>query len=167
MRCELLFLISLAFAASSTPVVGAPQEYSANIAGQTMSCRSWSGQPVKIVRNLSLQNLGQAYSTPDGKPVMELNVAAFSAFSPKVQQWWFSHECAHHQLPPQLNSEKRADCMAIKQVTRRTGGLSDAEAHAFREELRHLPSSSAGHLAGPERAKLVLKCAGTARIRAA
>ena len=135
-------------------------EYQVAVGGTSMSCLSSAGQPVRVRANPTLETFGRAFTDPNGKPVIELNLAAVSTFSPKLQQWWFAHECAHHQLPPQLNSEKRADCIAIKRVRNESGRLSAEDAAAFKSQLGGLAASSEGHLAGPERAAHVLKCAG-------
>ena len=156
----LLFLASIGLIGSPVPGTTASNQYTAVIGGKAMSCRSWTGQPVRIVSDTGLQTLGQAFSTADGRPIVAMNMAAVGAFSPKVQQWWFSHECAHHELPPQLNSERRADCIGMKRLTKKTGALNERDVQAFREELRFLPGSAQGHLPGAARANLVLKCAG-------
>lgn len=135
-------------------------EYQVAVGGASMSCLSSMGLPVRVKANPALETLGRAYTDANGKPVIELNFAAVSTYSPKLQQWWFAHECAHHQLPPQLNSEKRADCMAIKRIRHEGGRLSLEDAAAFKSQLSGLAASSEGHLAGPQRAAHVLKCAG-------
>jgi len=147
----------------SSPAAAGSNHYEFNVAGSSMSCLSWQGQPVKIVNNPRVSTLGRSYSKSDGSAVIEINPGALNAFSGKVQRWWLAHECAHHELPPQLNSEKKADCMAVKRV-KREEGLTVQDAELFMRELHSLGGSHHGHLPGPERARHVLKCAGFAPV---
>lgn len=152
----------LACLGMGSPATGQGQPYQMMIGGAAMSCLSWRGEPVRVLNNPSISTLGRAYFASDGKAVIEFNPGALENFSPNVQQWWFAHECAHHELPPQLNSEKRADCIASKRVRHMPGGAAAIRAGAFQREFQALRSSEMGHLAGPERARLVMKCAGIA-----
>ena len=147
---------------TASPAIAKVEPYQVMIGGAAMSCLNWRGEPVRVLSNPSISTLGRAYSTSNGKAVIELNPFAMESFSPNVQQWWFAHECAHHELPPQLNSEKRADCMAAKRVKHMPGGAEAIRAGAFQREFKSLHSSAMGHLSGPERARLVMKCAGVA-----
>lgn len=142
-----------------SPAAAIPASFEQTVAGTSMSCVSWSGKPVEIRSNFHLQTLGRAYSDREGTPVIELNFAVLNTFSSVVQKWWFEHECAHHQLPPRLNSEKRADCIAGRRLKKLVGSGVNAVISSFRREFLLLPGSHYGHLAGPERAELVLKCA--------
>lgn len=146
-----------------SPATGSPATYQSRISGDSMSCLSWRGRPVQIISNYRLGTIGRASLDQNGEPIIEMNFGALGAFSPLMQKWWFAHECAHHQMPPQLNSEKRADCMAAKRL-KKVAGMSVADvASSIERELSPLAASDHGHLAGPDRAKLVLKCAGLTR----
>ena len=150
-----LILASLAFSTPATAGSG----YKLRVAGTTLSCTSWQGQPVRVIANASLGTLGRASFNPEGAPIIEVHPGALQSYSRFVQLWWFAHECAHHQLPPRLNSEGRADCLAAKAVRPMAQGTL-AEARLIQRELGSLARSELGHLRGDERARLVLRCAG-------
>lgn len=160
-RCIQIFLTSsLALSASASAT---PRDFAMSIGGASKSCTSWRGEPVKIRSDYGVGTLGVAFREADGSPVIVINSAALASFSPQVQAWWFAHECAHHQLPPQLNTENRADCRAarsIKQELRRHGTASAA---TFERELHALPASASGHSAGPDRVRTIIRCAGLAQ----
>jgi hypothetical protein len=154
-----LVLASLAFA---TPAA-AGNGYKLQVAGTVLSCTSWQGQPVRVITNASLDTLGRASFNNQGAPIIELHPGALQSYSRFVQLWWFAHECAHHQLPPRLNSENRADCLAARTVRPIALGTLE-EARLIRQELGTLVGSELGHLRGEERARLVLKCAGLSTV---
>ena len=154
-----LILASFAF---STPAA-AGSGYKLKVAGKVLSCTSWQGQPVRVIANASLGTLGRASFNHQGAPIIEVHPGALQSYSRFVQLWWFAHECAHHQLPPRLNSESRADCLAAKTVRPLAYGTF-AEAWLIQRELGSLARSELGHLRGQERARLVLRCAGLATL---
>ncbi len=141
------------------PGHAAAQAYQINVGGLPMSCSSFAGEPVMIIVNPNLQNVGVAHRNYYGAPAIELNPYVMSSFSPLVQQWWFGHECAHHGLPPQMNTETNADCFSVRQL-RQYGILNNPQQlMAFQYELSMLPGSPMGHLPGPMRAQNIINCA--------
>jgi len=146
--------------AMTTPSVANSSTFTVRVADTSVSCLNRSGKPVRIVANHNLGTLGRAFNDANGTPTIEMNFGMLNTFSPVLQKWWFAHECAHHQLPPQLNSERRADCLAARQLPKLAGANIPLAAASIGQELSNLPGSTSGHLPGPDRAKLVLKCAG-------
>lgn len=156
-------LVALTFtAACSQPSVAqVTQSWVANVRGLPMTCTAFDGTRVLIVRNPYLNNVGVAHRFRSGQPTIELNPNVTLQFSATVAQWWFSHECAHHGLPPGMNSEMNADCFAIRQMRNYGIITSYAQLQAFAVELRNLPGSPTGHLPGPLRAQHIANCALT------
>jgi hypothetical protein len=133
--------------------------YQVNVRGVPMYCQSYFGEPVAVYLNYQLDNVGVATRQVNGAPVLIVNPNVTNLFSDLVTQWWFAHECAHHALPPNLNSETNADCFAVREL-RRVGLLYTPEQlYAFAYELRNLPGSAMGHLPGPIRAQNIAQCA--------
>lgn len=146
----------------ATPTYGDQQTsptYSANVRGVDMSCTSFYGEPVAIIRAPGLGDVGMAGRVQNGAPVIYLNPTITNKHSRLVTQWWFAHECAHHALDPRFNSETNADCYGIQNL-RAMGLISNTnELNAFSTELQSLPGSSSGHLPGPARARNIINCA--------
>lgn len=142
----------------SVPAQSQMSSWSVNVRGINMNCTASDGQPVLIVIDPTLDNVGFA-SVMGTTRVIQLNPNVVANFSDRVAQFWFAHECAHHALPPAMNSETNADCFAIRQM-RFFGILKHpAELNAFSWELRNLPGSPMGHLPGPLRAQNIAMCA--------
>ncbi|MBA3678074.1 MAG: hypothetical protein H0W74_11850 [Sphingosinicella sp.] len=158
---QLISIAMIACIALGTPAgaVSSSTKYKMNVAGSAMTCTSATGKPVQLVSNASMATLGRASLDRNGDPVIEIHPGALAAYSPFIQQWWFAHECAHHQLSARQNSESRADCYAAKSIRKLASGTVQ-EARAITRELGSLSASNLGHLPGNERANLVLKCAG-------
>jgi hypothetical protein len=133
--------------------------FQVNVRGVPMSCQSYFGEPVAVYLNYQLQNVGVASRQMNGAPTIVINPNVTNQFSDLLTQWWFAHECAHHGLPPALNSESNADCFAVRQL-RGIGLLYTPEQlNAFAYELWNLPGSPMGHLPGPMRAQNIASCA--------
>jgi hypothetical protein len=150
---------ALVFAAS--PWAAPPamaQSYQANVRGLMMSCTSYYGEPVMIIVNDTLPDLGVAHRNYDDAPAIELNPRATRLFSAIVAQWWFLHECAHHALSPSANNETSADCFAIRQL--RDYGLlqSPVQLREFQQQLSGLEGTRMGHLPGPLRVQNLIDC---------
>ena len=130
-----------------------------NVRGVPMSCTSFAGEPVAIILNEQLGDVGMASRSAWGVPVIEINPRVTDRHSDIVAQWWFAHECAHHALHPLMNNETNADCFAVDQLV--ALGLLDTfdELASFRRELSHLPGSAHGHLPGPARVANIAMCA--------
>ena len=132
--------------------------YTANVRGLPMHCTSYYGEPVLIVSNPQLNNVGVAHRIINGQPVIQLNPNVTQQYSALVAQWWFLHECAHHALPPQMNSETNADCFSIRQLRDLGLLVHPAQMQEFWFQLRNLPGSSSGHLPGPMRVENMRRC---------
>ncbi len=133
--------------------------YQVNVRGLPMSCTSHFGEPVAIFFNYQLNNVGIATRPFNGAPAIILNPNVTNQYSDTVTQWWFAHECAHHALAPQWNSETNADCFAIKQLVQFGIINNPQQFNAFYQELASLPGSPMGHLPGPVRAQNIEHCA--------
>jgi len=144
---------------ASSPAPAQTSQYVLSVGGSQLQCQSWRGERVPIRFNHSLPQVGRAYRSSDGRPVIEINPGILNQFSSPVARWWFAHECAHHELPPVANSEKQADCRAARKL-RSAGLLQSADLDHFHRELRFVPASAMGHLPGPDRAEHVRKCFG-------
>lgn len=136
--------------------------YNPVIASQRVYCTSAPyNQPVRFVLNRNLNDVGRAYW--GNEPIIELNPNVLQQLPPKLQLFWYGHECGHHVLGHLLpggytpSSESQADCWAI--ATGRNQGLfTREEVAAFEPYFRNNPGSPWGHLPGPQRAGLLLGC---------
>lgn len=124
-----------------------------------MNCTSYYDEPVAIFLNYQLNNVGVATRQFNGAPVIVFNPDVTDQYSDTVTQWWFAHECAHHALAPQWNSESNADCLAVKQLAQFGIIYNQQQLNAFYQELSTLPGSPMGHLPGPIRAQNIEQCA--------
>lgn len=128
--------------------------YSPIIAGVPVYCTSFQGQPVAFVPNPALPDVGRAL--PGLPPTIELNPNVLVKLTPKMQLFWYGHECGHHVLGP-ANSESGADCWAIKTM-RNQGLLAPHEVPQLQMQIAGTPGSMWGHLPGPARAGLLDAC---------
>jgi len=147
-------LIAGPFGARSQQV---EQVWQVNIHGTWLSCVSFDRRRVLIELDYGIPDVGYATRLEDGTPLIVINPEVVESFSPAVAQFWFVHECGHHILPPDLNSESAADCFAIQDMVR-NGAARREDLYVFREELGWLPGSPAGHLPGPQRAAHIIEC---------
>jgi hypothetical protein len=136
--------------------------YNPTIAGVPVYCTSApNGQPVRFVPNNALNDVGRAYWTQE--PIIELNPSVLQQLPPKLQLFWYGHECGHHvlghTLPGGLTtaSESQADCWAI-QIGKQQGLFTRAEVVAFGPYFQNNPGSPWGHLPGPQRSALFVQC---------
>ncbi len=124
------------------------------IAGVPVFCNSYEGQPVALVADYSLPDVGRA--APGNPPIIVLNPNELSRMTPRMQLFWYGHECAHHVLGP-ANSEINADCWSI-QTMRDQGLISINEIPELMAQIEQTPGSMWGHLPGPQRAQLFAQC---------
>jgi hypothetical protein len=136
--------------------------YSPVIASQPVFCTSApNGQPVRFVVNAFLNDVGRAYWV--NEPIIELNPAVLQRLPPKLQLFWYGHECGHHVLGHLLpgagspQNESQADCWAI-QVGKSQGLFTRPEVVAFAPYFANNPGSPWGHLPGTQRAALLVGC---------
>jgi hypothetical protein len=128
--------------------------YNPIIAGVPVSCTSFNGHPVAFIPNFYLQDVGRA--VPGYPPIIELNPNVLANLTPKMQLFWYAHECAHHVLGP-LNTEINADCWAIKTL-RNQGFIVSSDIAQLQQQIVNTPGSIWGHLPGRQRAMLFLDC---------
>ena len=153
--------------ASAAVLAGPPHGYTTtnpNVRGASMWCSSYDGFKVPFVANYAtpgVGNPGMAARTVNGKPYVYINPNVTDPLPGLIVQFWFAHECAHHALPPQLNSESNADCYAIKNL--RNLGLiyNPQQVQWMFQYLSTLPGSMMGHLPGPARAQNIYACLNT------
>lgn len=157
---RLLLATALALGWGGAPVPAGAQApvYTVWIGGLPLSCNDYFGNPVRIMSDPSLPNVGIATQGWYGEPLIVLNPDVLARFSPTVQVWWFAHECAHKALGP-ANNETNADCFGIRRMRQYGMITSYHQLAAFSEELRDLAGSPMGHLPGPIRAANIINCA--------
>lgn len=89
------------------------------LGGVTVSCESYTGQPVAFVANTALRDVGQAHPEEPGvSPTIEFNPTLLERLPPKVQLFWFGHVCAHEVLADN-DSEENADRWALQWMMER------------------------------------------------
>ncbi len=136
--------------------------YNPTIAGTQVYCTSApSGQPVRFVPNNALNDVGRAYWASE--PIIELNPSVLQQLPPKLQLFWYGHECGHHVLGHLLPggmtsaSESQADCWAI-QTGKRQSLFTRQQIAEFAPYFANNPGSPWGHLPGPQRTALFISC---------
>lgn len=124
-----------------------------------LPCVSFTGIQVPYIANPSLNNVGVAHHMLNGQPVIQINPHVVAPLPEYARQFWYAHECAHHALYPQHNSEVNADCWAIKAI-RNIGIITQPQqVSALLNYISGLPGSiHTGHLPGPDRAKNLYFC---------
>jgi len=135
--------------------------FNPTVGGVAVSCTSaGTGQRVAFVPNSLLNDVGRAQ--PGNPPTIELNPVFLAQLPPKLQLFWYGHECGHHVLGHTIGnytqaSESQADCWAIQ--TGKTQRLfTRQEVAAFAPYFQNNPGSPWGHLPGPQRAALLVQC---------
>lgn len=130
------------------------------IAGKPVTCTDFRGRSVVTMAVAKLGDVGFA-RVINTVPYILMDPEVLQTLPPKLQIFFFSHECAHHVLGhwfnPTAMSEREADCWAV-QKHRDSGDLTRQEVKSFEPWLRNSRGSAWGHLPGPERAKHLLTC---------
>jgi hypothetical protein len=133
-----------------TPVIG----------GEPMRCRDFRGAVVRTTRATELGDVGRAQIITR-MPIISLDPDRLRTLPPKMQIFFYMHECAHHVLGhtihPTLESEKEADCWAIR-YGREARLISRLDVDGFGPYLANSRGSRFGHLPGPERQAYLLQC---------
>jgi len=150
----------LAAAELSRPARAQSLEIDPVIGGTPMRCFDFRGVPVRTVRETQLGDVGRAWIIVR-MPVIALDDDRMATLPPKLQLFFYGHECAHHVLGhlfnPTPSSEQEADCWAVK-FERDKGILTRADVESFAPFLAASRGSPFGHLPGPARQALLLKC---------
>lgn len=160
----LLFLLSI----STSPIIWAeiaPGHETTNpiIRGVSVSCGSFDGHAVTFAGNRLVQphGAGVLAARIEGKPYIVANPIVTKQLPDLIVHFLFAHECAHHALSPNLNSEPNADCYAIKKL-RDLGLVHDRrQLDELLQLISRLPGSEQGHLFGPNRAAHIYACLNT------
>ena len=151
-------LAAVSFAAERTQAEGL--ETTPVIGGQPMRCRDFRGAIVRTTISTQLGDVGRAQII-SRMPIISLDPDRLRPLPPKMQIFFYMHECAHHVLGhtihPTLQSEKEADCWAIR-YGREAQLFSRLDVDGFGPYLADSKGSRFGHLPGPERQAYLLQC---------
>lgn len=124
------------------------------------SCYDVRGHDVSTIRFDGLRDVAHAVIM-NQVPYIVLNPTRLATLPPKLQSFFYEHECAHHVLAhnynPTIKSEQEADCLAVK-VGREKGLFNRRDVVAFRHWIEPLRGSRRGHLPGKQRQSLLLTC---------
>ncbi|MGZ3457775.1 MAG: hypothetical protein ACXU86_04640 [Archangium sp.] len=130
--------------------------YNPRLGGVTVSCTSYSGQPVLFVPNSSLADFGQAFpERPGVPPTIEFNPGLLSRVPSWLQLFWFGHECAHVELADY--GEERADCRSL-QLLKQQGLVSRTDVLEMQSAFASGLNMPWSHRPGPTRAQRLLEC---------
>jgi len=123
-------------------------------------CHDVRGARVSTIRFDNLRDVAHAVIM-NHVPYIVLNPTRLKTIPPKLQAFFYEHECAHHILGhnynPTLASEAEADCLAVK-VGRDKGLFARSDIVAFRPWIEPLRGSLRGHLPGKQRQRLMTLC---------
>lgn len=139
--------------------VGAKGGEAARLLLKDVACRDFKRRPVKLIEVPYLGDVGRAEFMGAG-PVIKIDPAIMKSLPDTLQTFFALHECAHHALghlfAPTTESEKEADCWAMKEGVRRKAFLpSDVDGwRPYFENSR----GSAVHLPGPQRVTFLSAC---------
>lgn len=130
------------------------------IGGIPMRCQDFRGKEVTTIKIDELGDVGRAWVI-NTVPYIMLDPQLLQPLPYKLQNFFYAHECAHHVLGhwynPSSESEKEADCWAIR-YGRDTGLFRRQEIADFAPWLARSAGSRFGHLPGPLRAQYLLDC---------
>ncbi|MFA5949911.1 MAG: hypothetical protein WC807_06470 [Hyphomicrobium sp.] len=130
------------------------------IGGVPMRCWDFRGVIVRTTRMTDLGDVGRAWFI-QRMPIIALDPDRLATLPPKLQIFFYGHECAHHVLGHYFNrtmaSETEADCWSIK-FGRERGFFTRPDIVSFAPFLATSRGSPFGHLPGPERANFLVSC---------
>lgn len=130
------------------------------VGGNPMRCYDYRGAVVRTLKTTDLGDVGRA-SIIARMPIISLDSDRLRSLPPKMQVFFFMHECAHHVLGhvirPTLESEREADCWSIN-YGRWAKLFSREDVEAFAPYFARSNGSRFGHLPGPERQAYLLNC---------
>jgi len=148
----------LASEARAAPVLPSPLPPASE--KQVVNCRDFRNRVVRTVDVPSLGDAGRAEFVGGG-PVIMIDPVLMATLPANLQVFFKLHECGHHVLghlfAPTIDSEKQADCWAIKQE-RKQGGLTREDVIAWTPHFAASKGSMFGHLPGPQRIAFLLEC---------
>ena len=124
------------------------------------TCHDNRGKAVSLLRFDEMGDVGRAVIL-NRLPFIVLNPRRLSTLPPKLQIFFFEHECAHHVLGhnynPTTDVEREADCFAVKSG-RDAGVFTRQDVLSFEPWIAPLRGSARGHLPGPDRLRNLLAC---------
>lgn len=130
------------------------------IAGVELECSDFRGQAVRTVQMANLGDVGRAWLV-SRIPLIAVDPHIMRTLPPKLQLFFYFHECAHHVLAHSYvlvsTMESDADCWAIKTGRERELFTRD-EVVNFAPWLMKSTGSPWGHLPGPERSRHLVSC---------
>ncbi len=130
------------------------------IAGMPVECTDFRGRNVLTMRVANLGDVARAWVV-NRIPFIIMDHRRLAALPPKLQLFFYGHECAHHKMGHWMNatmtSESEADCWSI-QEGRDSGLFTRDEVVSFAPWFANSKGSDYGHMPGPIRAKFLLQC---------
>lgn len=130
------------------------------VGGVPMQCMDFRGVVVRTTKMTDLGDVGRAFIVTR-MPVIALDPDRLASLPPKLQVFFYWHECAHHVLAhnyaPTINSEIEADCWSIN-AGRDRGLFTREDVQGFAPYFAQSRGSPFGHLKGPKRAELLVSC---------
>ncbi len=162
MRASALLIAALMLVAlpGNRPAAAQGLELEPVIGGNPMRCYDYRGAVVRTLITTELGDVGRA-SIIARMPIISLDSDRLRSLPPKMQVFFFMHECAHHILGhvirPTLESEREADCWSIN-YGRWAGLFERKDVEAFAPYFARSNGSRFGHLPGPERQAYLLTC---------
>jgi hypothetical protein len=125
-----------------------------------IGCRDFRNRPVRTMDVPTLGDVGRAEFI-EGFPVIMLDPVLLTTLPANLQTFFKLHECAHHVLghlfAPTVESEKQADCWAIKEGRKRKT-FSHDDILGWKPHFAASLGSQMGHLPGPERVVFLVGC---------
>lgn len=126
-------------------------------------CLDFKGRKVRTLDVTDLGDAGRA-DFVNSMPVIMLDPSLLGKLPSNLRVFFHMHECAHHRLghlfAPTDESEKEADCWAIKHGRQRQSFSRD-DIVAWRPHFAGSRGSKTGHLPGPARVEFLLSCFDT------
>ncbi|MDX2289002.1 MAG: hypothetical protein NW217_09300 [Hyphomicrobiaceae bacterium] len=163
---KLLPLVVLKFfmiMAVCIPPVGPASAAPLVIDGADMTCQDFRGRSVQTMEVSELGDVGRAWVV-NTVPYIIMDPDVLRRLPVKLQLFFFAHECAHHVLAhwfnPSRESEKEADCWAVRHGRDRAL-FTRQDVADFAPWFAASKGSHLGHLPGPERASFLLTCFDT------
>lgn len=130
------------------------------VGGEVLACADFRGKSVRTNLTTELGDVARA-NYINGMPIIFLDEGRLATLPPKLQIFFYEHECAHmvlgHYFYRTTEVENEADCWSI-QAMRATGNLTRQEVEEFAPYFANSKGSPFGHLPGPERARRLLSC---------
>jgi hypothetical protein len=124
----------------------------------SLACRDFKGRTVKLVEVPDMGDAGRA-EVVNSVPVIILDPRLLGHLPANLQLFFGLHECAHHVLghlyAPTTESEKQADCWAIKAGRNRQAFTRD-DVESWKPFFAASQGSRLGHLPGPARVDFLL-----------